>query len=67
MPDHITISEACFELRGIAPVSYNQVRRLIERGELEGGKQGGRWWVSRASVHAFRRLREQANRDPAAA
>lgn len=68
MSDHIAISEACLEFRGVSPLSYNQVRRLIERGELQGGKrEDGRWWVSLSSVRAYRRLREQAAALPPAA
>jgi hypothetical protein len=43
-PEWIAISEAGARLH----LSHNQVLRLAMRGELDGKREGLRWWVARS-------------------
>lgn len=45
----ITVAEASLMLRK----SYHQVLRLIQRGELVGGRTGVHWWVDASDVARF--------------
>jgi hypothetical protein len=37
----------------VAGLSYESARRLVVRGDVEGERRGGRWFVSEASLWAF--------------
>ncbi len=47
-PDTYSVPEAAKVLR----VTDGRVRQLLDAGEIEGEKDGGRWRVYQASVHA---------------
>ncbi len=48
--DSLTLIEAARALR----LSEWQVKQRVVKGELDGGQVMGRWWVSLASVDAFK-------------
>ena len=56
MRDEISLVEAAQELG----LSYSVAQRLVLQGALVGRKWNGRWYVSTASIAAYKKKRSAA-------
>ncbi|MEJ7810404.1 MAG: hypothetical protein WKG32_08325 [Gemmatimonadaceae bacterium] len=56
----ISLTDAAFRLRA----RYQRALDMVLRGELEGKKRAGRWYVTEASVERARAARDRADAEP---